>query len=168
MMKTIILILSTALSLTIIANGKYKDSTCLIVCGSALVNGTTVGDITAKLYYDNREIDSQNLSNKDYEFLFKLERNHYYTVKILKGGFITRSVSINTDLPAHISITPVFKFHFEVELLRETNKLNYEYTDFPIAIVEYRAGRDVFDYSRKYTEKVKSNMASDRDIFYNK
>ena len=161
-MKTILVSLSIMLALAASATNKNDTATCLIVSGRALIKGNQAGGIIASLYCDNKEINLQEIYDLHKKFYFKLKPNHSYTVKVFKKGFITRSVSINTTMYSHVSNAHILKFDFKIALIPESEYYASDFADFPTALVEFRSKRNVFDYSRQYTKKVKSELSHDR------
>jgi hypothetical protein len=137
-----------------------KDTlTCLEVSGQVAVSRPgDKGVFMVKLYKDNNAVDSIWVGPKK-EFKFRLEKNSNYTVRISRQGYADRAVWVDTELPPGVDYNPVFRFHFETLLMERSAVKNTDVLDFPIALVYYDEGKGWFDYSRKYTSKIKTAIA---------
>jgi hypothetical protein len=141
---------------------KIKDTlNCLEVSGKVTASDDKAkGMFTVYLSRDNKTVDSL-IIGAEKVFKFTLQKNAYYTIRISRKGYISRSVSVNTELPYGVSTDPLFRFHFDTVLLREgqVRTKNKEVFDFPIALITYDNKKGWFDYSRKYTALVKKEMS---------
>ncbi|HEY6163126.1 MAG TPA: hypothetical protein VI112_18000 [Bacteroidia bacterium] len=141
---------------------KTKDTlSCLEISGKVTASDDKgKGMFTVYLSRDNNVLDSM-IIGAGKVFKFTLQKNSYYTIRITRKGYVTRSVSINTGLPKGVSTDPLFRFHFDMMLLKEgqVRTKNKEAFDFPIALITYDNKKGWFDYSRKYTALVKKEMS---------
>jgi hypothetical protein len=139
-----------------------KDTlTCLEVTGKVSVTDTKDKEsFMVKLYEGNDAVDSM-VVGMNREFKFKLRKNSNYTVKISRQGYVTRAVWIDTEIPPGVNYDPVFRFHFETALVKQAsvNKKHADILDFPVALVYYDGSKGWFDYSRKYTSKIKTAIS---------
>jgi hypothetical protein len=136
-----------------------------MVSGKTLINGNVPVDATVKLICNNVEISTEILDSKHNKFSFMLKSGNYYTIKIFRKKYVTRTISFDTFLPEGVKVTPIFKFNFEVELLPYKPKADNEYYDYPIAIIAYCPDRDVFDYNKNYTDIIKSKLSTGKTDF---
>lgn len=167
-MKTIITQTMTLglilISLVSIAHSsEKKDSTaaseCLAITGIAVdekniaINGAEI-----KLFKQNEEmewIEVTNVEHHDHNFRFLLNVNEHYSIEISKPGYIKRLISVSTELPSNVSITPIFNYAFEVTLLTEKKNSDNFYQDFPIALISYNPKTQVFEEHKNYTKHIK-------------
>ena len=130
---------------------------CLEISGRVI--GIDEGVVSVKLFSDNKAVDSISLAPGKV-FSFKLKQNTYYTIKILLAGRVSRSIGIDTELPDSINISPLFRFHFDITLLKQSSvvKFDKDNFEFPIALISFQKDKGWFDYSRKYTSLVKKQV----------
>lgn len=138
--------------------GKPVNDTmlCLEITGKAMFNGTQLAGVTVVLTENNKEVSKTPIPPKG-KFLLVLKKNSHYTVKISKNGFVTRSVSVDTQLPPGTEYG-IYRFDMEVELFKENKNINNDYLDFPVALISYDKEKDVFNYSKKYTATIKKKI----------
>lgn len=143
--------------------GKEASKTCLDVYGIALdehnepINGARV-----TLYKQNDEQELTEVTAVDYHdhaFNFKLDANEHYTIVVEKEGYVTRTVSISTEVPASVSLRDMFRYEFDLQMFKiNTSLYDPYYLDFPVAIISYDAKHDVFDNHENYTKHIKSKI----------
>lgn len=110
-----------------------------------------------ELMYNGRVIDSMKIKDRK-EFKFKLHRNTVYGLRITKQGYIDRNISINTSLPEYAD--RVFRFEFDTELIaqEESQSLNKDALDFPVAIICFNHELKCFYYDEEYTSLIKRRI----------
>jgi hypothetical protein len=139
---------------------KGKDaSACLEVTGKITGVSTKDNFFTVYLFCYNTIVDSVKVTQGK-TFRFRLVKNQQYSIKMEGSGFVSRLLSISTHLPEEVSISPVFRFHFETELIEQNNAkaLNNYALDFPIALISFDPQKSIFDYNRKYTARIKKEI----------
>lgn len=140
-----------------IDTARHKD--CLVVMGKAIdLNNEAIEGAHIVLYRENEAMEWDEITSVTYHehnFVFTLESNSYYTVEISKQGYVTRSIGISTLLPAEVSLDPLFRFEFDVQLFKKTTKMDEFYLDFPVALISFDKTAGVFGYSRNYTNHIK-------------
>jgi len=156
--KYLLLLLVIIISGSARASSKtVKDtSLCLEITGKATCSGLQLSDVTVLLIQDNQEVEKVVLKDKG-KFRFLLKKNSFYTIRLSKGGYVTRSISINTELPPGTK-WGIWRFEAEVQLFRENPLMNNDYLDYPVAIISYHQAKDAFDYNKKYTAIIKQNI----------
>ncbi len=157
-MKTFCTILLLAALCGSASAGK-NEPRCLRVSVQPVRNGIVLKDVTIALVRDNSEVSRSKNTSADGRSVFLLERNAHYTIKICRKGFITRKIYIDTSLPENVSALPLFRCDFQVEVSPGSPAINKDFIDYPIALVQYDALRDVFDYEKSYTAAVKKCLA---------
>ncbi len=127
-----------------------------IVCSSQILflgnlvdaNNKKIKNVTIKLYEENKLISSKNWSNK---FKYDLEVEKYYTLKLIKKGFISKKIAIST-FEGDKNAEP---FRFVMELVKEQDKIEDFDTDFPIALIHYKKDEGTFKFNVQYQQSVK-------------
>lgn len=147
---------------TIKSQNFYNDSLiCLEVNGIALSNKIPLDGVNVRLFMENEEmelIEVTSVEHHDHSFTLKLQKNSYYTIEISKPGYLTRLVSISTNLPKEVKIKPIFTFEFEVDMPKEQTVADDYYLDFPIALIDFDSKKGVFVSHGKYTAHIKSKV----------
>ena len=136
-----------------------KDSSyCIEIDGRVLIPR----DDNSKLYKiellcHNDLVDSGVVVD-DESFLLKVKKNSWYTIRIVKEGYFTQVVSIDTRLPEYDNNQ--HKFHFDTELIVEnyTSIQDEDAIDFPIAIVSFNPKKDEFVPVKEYSKNIKSSL----------
>lgn len=134
---------------------------CLEVVGIAMHNKEPLDGVNVTLYQENEEMEMQEVTNVSYHehsFMFKLQRNSYYTIQIAKTGFVSRMIAVSTRLPENVTADPVFRYEFEVELFKEKKGVNDYYLDFPVGLIDYDVKKGVFISHGKYTKHIKGKI----------
>ncbi len=142
-----------------------KDTlSCLMIGGRFSIPAFGIKDIKVYLYLDNERVDSAKV-NGDKEFSFLLKKNNVYSIEMIKDGYFTRSISVNTVLADRVVISPPFIFEFTMDMRRKINVIDDYYLDFPIATIAFNSMVGKFDYSRKYTAHIKGKMKQSENGF---
>ena len=137
------------------------DLVCLEVVGIAMYNKEPLDAVNVTLYQENEEMEMQEITNVSYHehsFMFKLQRNSYYTIQIAKTGFVSRMIAISTRLPEDETADPAFRYEFEVELFKEKKDVNDYYLDFPVGLIDYDDKKGRFISHGKYTKHIKGKI----------
>ncbi len=140
---------------------KIKNGICLEVVGVAVMNKNPLDGVNVTLYQENEQMEMDEITSVAYHehgFMFKLERDQYYTIEVAKPGYVTRMIAISTKLPMAVIADPVFRYEFEVELFKEKKGINEYYLDFPIGLIDYDVKKEVFVSHGKYTSYIKNKI----------
>ncbi|HEY0031045.1 MAG TPA: hypothetical protein VGC65_09825 [Bacteroidia bacterium] len=170
--NTLLLAITFISSISIAKNTIVKDSLeskeCLSVVGIALNEKNEIVDgVEVKLFRENEEmewVEITNVAYHDHNFTFVLDVNEYYTIEISKPGYIKRSVAISTKLPANVNIKTLFKYGFEVVLLKDKEENDNYYLDFPVALISYNERTEVFENNNNYTRHIKSKIREEERV----
>ncbi|MBA3663845.1 MAG: hypothetical protein H0W61_06510 [Bacteroidetes bacterium] len=110
-----------------------------------------------KLVYNGCTLDSVNVKDKG-EFKFRLKKNTVYGILLTKPGYVSRIISVDTNLPD--SAEGLFRFDFDTEMIElgRTDKLNKDALDFPIAVICYHEELNYFYYNEQYTSCIKRRI----------
>lgn len=139
---------------------RKNDSICMEITGRVLHLNTQYGNsYKAELLFNNIVLDSAIVQNHKM-FKFSIPKNSCCAIRISKAGYVTRLISIYSQL--NQSNSGFYRFDFDTELIEEkrAEKLNPEVLDFPIAIISYDTEMNCFYYNEDYTSNIK------RDLFY--
>jgi hypothetical protein len=166
-MKNIVTTLLLSISLSFVSadlkseNGhkvKYDSLSCLLIEGRVSSDNEDEGEFVIELITSDGMIDSLLLKEGKKKFKFVLSKDAYYALRISKKGYISKFISVNTE----IDIEPegIYKFNFEISLLREEalTRLNDDAIDFPVAIVHFDYENDCFAYNKEYTNNLKKEL----------
>ena len=139
---------------------KYDSLTVLEVEGKLITPGSSY---TVELITNNGEIDTILVNNKN-KFKFLLNKDSYYVIRISMTGYISKMVSVNTEILAETD--GLYRFMFETSLLKEAAAvhLNKDVTDMPIAIIYFDHDANNFVYSKKYTDNLKKELRKGKSL----
>lgn len=167
----IMIIMLSLFSVNVKSNTIYKpvyDSlTCLEIEGKILNQGTNpAATYTVELVHNNGQIDTLLVNGKN-KFKFALDKDAYYVIRISMTGYISKMVSVNTEIL--VETDGLYRFMFETSLLKEEAlvHLNKDVTDMPIAIIYFDNDSNNFVYSKKYTDHLKKEMRKGRSLSNN-
>jgi hypothetical protein len=154
----IIIVICFILAATGIFAKGNDTSSCLQISGKILkIRTSTSNSYTVALICGNDVVDAKVIKGNNV-FKFNLKKNGLYTVRILKDGYVPRTVCVDTKLAEeHVGF---YKFHFDTELIeeKEAATLNQEALEFPIALISYDVKKHWFNYNAAYTREVKKNI----------
>lgn len=146
-------------------NGKNKKSEvekdssyCIEIDGKVLIPKTDDSKLyKIELLCHNDLVDSGVVVD-DESFLLKVKKNSWYTIRIIKEGYFTQVVSIDTRLPEYDN--GQHKFHFDTELIVENyiSIQDQDAIDFPIAIISFNSNSDEFVPVKEYSKNIKSSL----------
>lgn len=101
-----------------------------------------------ELFRDNILIDSIEVRDSEH-FLLKFKKDTWHTVRIVKPGYITVLININTKLPSNN--TGFYSLHFDTELVPACS------SGFIYGEVGFRIAKIIFDKNNvtfKYNEMI--------------
>jgi hypothetical protein len=117
-------------------------------------------ECVVELIWMNDVVETRVLKEGKKKFKFVLNKNSSYSIRISKKGYISKLISVDTQIPADNESFGLFKFTFETSLMKEAlaDKLNKDMMDFPIAIIRFDFELDGFSYDKKYTAHIKREL----------
>jgi hypothetical protein len=131
---------------------------CLELCSSAMDGGCIMKGLTIRLYRGENLIAEIPETSKEKVFM-TLEKNSQYTISYSAKGYVTRLISIDTHLTERVSVNPLFRFVFDVEMMAECKVSNNYYSDFPVGLICYNKESQKFEFSKIYTREIKIGLA---------
>lgn len=109
---------------------------------------------------NGNKLDEQVLNKKGH-FELKLAFDADYKISFEKTGYITKIVSVNTEVPEEsIENNPDFPpVKLIINLLPSVEKIDLSLFNQPIAILAYQAELDDFTFDKSYSDKIKDRIA---------
>ena len=95
---------------------------------------------------------TETWTNKKGKCTFKLPLDKNLKIQISKKGFVTKSIAVNTKVPA--ANKDVFSFSCDVDIFEEIVGLDVTVLNSPIAKITYSPSLESFQYDVSYTNKV--------------
>lgn len=142
-------------AIVLFSSFSIDDEHCLEIKGSVTGNQKKLDKLQITLYENGKEV--QRMDNAKSPFKFELPRNHYYSLEVIKEGYLPAVIIIDTKVPKNKTECG-YHFTFEYEMITAQNTYNQDYVDFPAAIIEYIKGNDEFIISDKYNSHIKSKI----------
>jgi hypothetical protein len=145
-------------------NKQEKDTNdvCLEISGDIGFEGDIRNQsYKVELIHYNTVIQTDTMENLSSVFSFQLRKNAYYTIRISKEGYVTKLVSICTELDDNLKDV-YCQFHFTTSLIAqdEAAQLDKDALEFPIAVVSYDKTKKVFYDNKQYTANIKKILYS--------
>lgn len=106
-------------------------------------------NVTINLYSGNELVSSEEWSKK---FDYQLDLEKYYTLELVKEGFVTKRIAIST-FEGDKGVEP---FLFVMELVKA--KEGEEVDDFPTALIKYEKDEGIFNFDVKYAKNLKKEQ----------
>lgn len=112
------------------------------------VNDAKLKDVTVNLYKGNEKISTKKWSKK---FNYDLDLETYYTLELVKEGFIPKRIAIST-FQGDKGAEP---FSFVMELIAKKDALEGMDEDYPSALIKYKKDEGTFNFDVKYDKDLK-------------
>lgn len=142
--------------------GKKSDTlACLQIEGKIMNADEGIdGECVVDLIEANQVVQTITLKEGKRQFRFILNKNSQYGIRIQKKGYISKLISVNTDLSGESQSFGLHRFMFETSLLSDVvrKRMNEDMIDFPIAIVHFDLEEQTFSYDKKYTSYIKREL----------
>jgi hypothetical protein len=146
---------------TLVSKSKVDSSSCLKIEGIVTnAEEGTDGECLVELICANETVEAVTLKEGKRKFRFILNKNQRYGIRISKKGYLSKLISVDTELTESTEMFGLYKFEFETKLLTEdaSKLMNADALDFPIAIVQYDYEQESFSYNKEYTAYIKSEL----------
>lgn len=108
-------------------------------------------DVIINLYEENNLISSTKWAKK---FSYDLTLDKYYTLELVKEGFISKKIAIST-FEGDKGAEP---FMFVMELLKKREGVDESDLDFPSALIEYKKNKGSFNFNVPYSKSIKKEQ----------
>lgn len=112
------------------------------------------------IYKNNIKLTQQDISKKG-RFDFKLALDADYKIAFEKSGYITKNISVNTEVPGEIvESNPNFPpIKLTINLLPHVGQVDLSIFEQPVAILAYNYELDDFTFDKEYSDKIKDRIA---------
>ncbi len=140
------------------APAEEEGFTALVISGQITdEKDKTVKAVNVELFEGN-EVVSAFYTKKNGKFKFQLLDGHHYTIQLTKSGYVSKRISVNTNLPAEDDNT--YYFDFDIGLVpEEGNKVKDETLyEYPSAIIGFDDRRTDFYFDEKYTRSLMKDI----------
>lgn len=137
-----------------------SDSLCLRLKGKISKTETSAGNTYTVEIIDNSTVVASKVVKAGKTFVFDVKRNGWYGLKIKNGDCVSKLISISTHVP-NIEDGDVYLVDFELDepiSLQESQHLDDDAIDFPLALISYEKQMDNFNYSEEYTNNIKKKL----------
>ena len=106
--------------------------------------------VTVQLFRANKVIEVFE-TKKNGKFKFMLMSNEIYTIQLVKDGYYTKRISVNTYVPE--DVTGDFDFDFDINVdSKKTHDYDPYLVEYPSAIISYSKKKKEFIFDKDYTE----------------
>ena len=105
-------------------------------------------DVEVNLFKGNEKISTKKWSKK---FDYNLELETYYTLELVKEGFIAKRIAIST-FEGDKGAEP---FLFVMELVANKDGIDGLDEDYPSALIKYKKDEGSFNFDVKYAKNLK-------------
>ncbi len=105
-------------------------------------------DVEVNLFKGNEKLSTKKWSKK---FDYNLELETYYTLELVKVGFIPKRIAIST-FEGDKGAEP---FMFVMELIAKEDGVEGMDEDYPSALIKYKKNEGSFDFDAKYAKNLK-------------
>ena len=161
LISTLVLAFLTTNAKALGFKSKVDSASCLRIEGNiSNANEGVDGECTVELICLNEVVETVTLKEGKKRFRFILNKNLRYGIRISKVGYLSKLISVDTEMAENSDLFGLYKFEFETKLLTEdaSKMMNADALDFPIALVQYDYEQECFSYNREYTAYIKSEL----------
>ncbi|GAB4251016.1 MAG: hypothetical protein Kow0079_04680 [Vicingaceae bacterium] len=109
--------------------------------------------------YKGNDLIIKTYSKKRSKVSLDLEMNAQYTIELVKEGYITKRIGVDTKAKKIIGnyIEP-FEFMMEMIEIVRTEDVDFSELDFPVALIKYYDNKAKFDFVVDYTKEMKEEQ----------
>lgn len=138
----------------------YLAAQSLLINGNIVTNESSPEGAKVIITKNGSKLDEQTISKKG-RFDLKLALDADYKITFTKDGYVTKTVSINTEVPEEsIETNPNFPpVKLIINLLPHMDGVDLSVFDQPIAILAYNPELDDFTFDKEYSDKIKNRVA---------
>lgn len=110
-----------------------------------------IKDVAVNLYKGNEKVSTEKWSKK---FEYDLELETYYTLELVKEGFVSKRIAIST-FEGDKGAEP---FMFVMELIAKEDAVKGMDEDYPSALIEYKKREGSFNFDVQYAKNIKKQQ----------
>ena len=107
-----------------------------------------IKNVEVNLYQGNEKLSTKNWDKK---FDYNLELEKYYTIELVKEGFISKRIAIST-FEGDKGVEP---FMFVMELVATEKGIKGMDEDYPSALIKYKKDEGSFNFDIQYAKNIK-------------
>lgn len=154
-MKKYIVTLCAFLFATLFLSGQS-----LVINGYIIIDDDGTEGARITIYKNNEKIEERAVSKKG-RFDLKFGWDAEYTLSFERTGYISKIVSVNTDVPPEVvESNPNFPpLKLMINLLPVVEGVDVSIFDQPIAVLDYNAEMDDFVFDKEYSGRIKEKIA---------
>lgn len=162
-MRKTLLLITTAACLPAFAQNKLVDRRdqaegwYLPVHGKVTALGGNTKDLKITVHRDNTQIGE--ITTRKGRFMLELDINHTYSITVMKDGYQSKMVSLDTSLPDQEVTYPAYDCFLNLEPAGKFAHSDPFYLDFPSALVRWIPERAAFSHSNHYLTDIQVKMA---------
>ncbi len=102
--------------------------------------------------YEENKLAEQLVTRKSGDYEFTMLANRFYTIEVIKEGYITKRLSFDTHVPEDFGETSTMEF--PIKIFKETKNMAKADFDFPTVLVVYDEKSRHFDYVKSYSRDI--------------
>lgn len=144
----------------------FLSAQSIIINGIMVIDNATPEGSKIIISKNGNKVDEQTL-NKKGRFDLKLAFDSDYKLTFEKAGFVTKMISVNTEVPEEIlESNPDFPpIKLTITLYPYVDEVDLSIFEQPIAILAYNQEIDDFKFDEEYSAKIKNRIAkAEQDI----
>ncbi len=149
------------LTLTSLA-GPNLPAFCLEFSLVTKLRTSYVTGCTVVLMEKDSVIEVLTQPSKGMRYSFCLKKNASYTIVVSCKGYHDRKVSISTFTKKELKPSVIYDMDAVVQMIPDETKMDEDFSDHPVALVEYVPEKDIFDIRQKYTNNYKKIVQLER------
>jgi len=131
------------------AQDEKKEFEALVI-GGVITSGEDALDSVRVDLYELNEVIESDYTTSSGKFKFKLQNDMIYTIELVKEGYYTKRISVNTKLPPDYE--GKYNFSFDINMDSKQKKVYDPYlAEYPSALIIFDEGGEEFTFDRSYT-----------------
>ena len=138
----------------------FLFSQSLQLNGNVTIENASPEEARIIIYKNNIKLTQQDISKKG-RFDLKLALDADYKITFEKSGYVTKNISVNTEVPGEIiESNPNFPpIKLTINLLPKVEQVDLSIFEQPVAILSYNYELDDFTFDKEYSDKIKDRIA---------
>lgn len=136
----------------------FVDTTVYINGKILSLPGSSSEKYLVELSDEKGVLNHYTLSKGKRTFRFELKRYHTYTLRIEGDGYLTKILTLNTDMPANSSGNFAISFNIRLQSLKEAVSLSPKVRELPVALIRYDLLAETFVYDLSYATQIKMEI----------
>lgn len=133
----------------------YSQDGFIVFGNMKLENGKLDGKIEVFVDGQRERVLQADGSGK---FEFDLKYDHDYILSFSQDGYVTKKITINTNVPDERKEFGFAPFEFEVTLFKQYEGINFMVFNQPVGRIMFSGEVDDFDYDTDYTKSIQQRL----------